>query len=288
MIKLLRGEFIRLFKSVIFWLGAIFMFVYSLLCVYIKWSDGALNYYLGSNLLFEGTMFIGIVIAVFIGIFIGSDYKDGTIRNKFIVGHTRISIYLSNLIICIAASLMIHIIWLAVILSAEKIGLTPKSDTTDIKILTFMLISFVSVAAFDAIFLLICMLITSNMASSVTVLGLSFLMLMVTPMIDIELHQPEYYKGYSYMVTDSDGNTYEEYQQGEKNAGYVDGVQRKFYKFIYDFLPQGQITQLRDEVSGAATEDWQADKAEFPLYSLSLIVVTTATGVLLFRRKDLK
>ena len=89
MTKLLRGDFIRLFKSKIFWLCVIFMFGFASMAVYTKWSDSKLvpDYYNPPDgLLLAGAAYLGIVIAVVLGIFIGTDYSHGTIRNKISVG----------------------------------------------------------------------------------------------------------------------------------------------------------------------------------------------------------
>ena len=40
---------------------------------------------------------IGLFMAMFTSLFIGTEYDYGTIRNKIIVGHSRTSIYFSNL-----------------------------------------------------------------------------------------------------------------------------------------------------------------------------------------------
>lgn len=44
---------------------------------------------------FAYSFFIGILSAIFCSLFTGTEYSDGTIRNKIVVGHSRISIYLS-------------------------------------------------------------------------------------------------------------------------------------------------------------------------------------------------
>ena len=120
MIKLLRGDFIRLFKSKVFWICTIFMLSVAILCLYGRWDQinrmQDFEYTSPDSLLFSGTFYIGIVIAIFVGIFVGTDHSNGMIRNKHIVGHSRLSMYFSNLIICITASLIMHFIWLVVII----------------------------------------------------------------------------------------------------------------------------------------------------------------------------
>ena len=55
---------------------------------------------------FEYAAFIGILAAEFISLFIGTEYSDGAIRNKIVVGRSRLSIYFANLITGFAASLL--------------------------------------------------------------------------------------------------------------------------------------------------------------------------------------
>lgn len=44
-------------------------------------------------------MLIGFAIAIFASVYLGNEYSNGTLRNKIVMGHNRIKIYLSNLII---------------------------------------------------------------------------------------------------------------------------------------------------------------------------------------------
>lgn len=63
--------------------------------------------------LFEGLPLMGLVSAIFTSLFIGSEYSDGTIRNKLVVGHSRMRIYLANLIVCSIASILISLAYTA-------------------------------------------------------------------------------------------------------------------------------------------------------------------------------
>lgn len=235
------------------------------------------------SMLFAGAMFIGIVVAVVIGSFIGTDYKNGTVRNKLTIGHSRISMYLSNLIICVVTSIIMHTIWFLVFFASEKLGLIRGFETPYTKIIALVLISFLPIISFTSLFMMICMLITSKSTGSVTVLVLSFIMLMSVTAIYSELTAPEYYEPYIITSINEDGEEIEEYFEGERNRFYPTGIKRKIYEFLYDVIPNGQIMQIAD------MESITADKIELvSLYSLSLIAITTAAGIILFRKKDLK
>lgn len=286
MIKLLKGDFVRLFKSKIFWLGTFFMFGFAVFGVYSRWNDiqRIPDYYNPSDgMLFAGAMYIAIVIAVVIGSFIGTDYKNGTVHNKLTIGHSKLSMYLSNLIICAVTSIIMHTIWFFVFFASEKLGLIQGFETPYTKIISLVLISFLPIVAFTSLFMMICMLITSKSAGSVTVLVLSFIMLVAVTVIRSDLSAPEYYEPYTYTYTNANGEIIEEHYEREKNHFYITGTKRKVYEFLYDFIPNGQIMQIAD------MESITTDRIEIvSLYSLSLIAMTTGVGILLFRKKDLK
>ncbi|MDO4354585.1 MAG: ABC transporter permease, partial [Clostridia bacterium] len=52
-----------------------------------------------------------IMTSVSAALFIGSDYSDGTLRNKLIAGHRRGNIYLANLITCCFVGIMLCLIF---------------------------------------------------------------------------------------------------------------------------------------------------------------------------------
>ena len=78
MIKLLRAGFYRLKKEKLFW---IFIIVSILVAGYmftlkVNSIDGIVNNYLA---------FVGLLIAIFVSIFVGKEHSEGIIRNKIIV-----------------------------------------------------------------------------------------------------------------------------------------------------------------------------------------------------------
>ena len=231
------------------------------------------------NILFSNCLFMPVVAAVFIGLFIGTEYSDGTVRNKLIVGHKRFEVYFSNLIVCTAALLMMHLTDIAVIVG---IGF-PLVGNVEMPVKWLVELGFISTAAvvaLSAVFLLMSMLIHSKASACVAVIILSVAFLLGAMTIDSRLQEPEYYESYNVAYTDDSGETHEEYVEKTKNSRYLEGTKRQVYEFLYDFLPGCQMLQT-------ARQD-PANPERLPLYSLSIIVVTTACGTFFFRRKNLK
>ncbi len=81
--KLLKANFFRLKKDIIFWL---FLFItlgticFTLFRYYIIIDNAILV-----NSINEFIKIIGLFIAIFVSIFIGKEYSNGIIRNKVIV-----------------------------------------------------------------------------------------------------------------------------------------------------------------------------------------------------------
>lgn len=102
MIKLLRADLARMFKTLSFWLcgacSTAFIVWYFLLeySSHPSWARQLGAFAFGTmpevSLLFFAS--------VFAALFVGTDYLEGTIRNKISIGHSRASIYFSNLITC--------------------------------------------------------------------------------------------------------------------------------------------------------------------------------------------
>lgn len=281
MIKLIKSNFSRLWKSKIFWLGMIFMFgmgIYAVFSRYTEVNKKPEYSYDMEDLLFSGCMFMIVIAAVFIGLFIGTDYHNGTIRNKLIVGHTRTEVYFSNFIVCISALLIMHFAYFIPVIGVgfPLVGNSASAGS----LIKLTLISITTLISLCSIFLLISMLIHSKSNASVTAIIISVLFLMSAMMIQNKLDGPEYYEDYDYVYTDEEGTIHEEHIDREKNYDYVDGTKRKVYEFLYDFLPGCQMLQI--------TQQNPENPERLPIYSFSIIVVTTACGIFFFRRKNLK
>lgn len=275
--KLLSANFRRLRKSKLFWLAAAFMFAISVFALINQYITG-LEY--GStitldNFIFGYSLIIGIFMAVFCSLFFGTEYSDGTIRNKLIVGHTRISIYFATLVTSIAAALFMCLAFLAAVCAVGiplfgflTIGLAPFAE--------ILLGSILMISAVCAILTALNMLVTSKaIVAIVSVLGM-ILLLVFAINIESRLEEPEFYSSYA-VLTDGEVTISED---PTPNPNYLTDTKRVVYETIYDILPTGQALQFsRME----AAHLWQ-----MMLYSLAIVIISTGLGVPIFTKKDLK
>lgn len=284
--KLLSAEFIRLGKSLVYKLGLLFSGGLAAFIILVRWSDmklhpelfgeGGLETTHADGLLFVGALYMIFVIAVVIGIFVGTEYSDGTIRNKMTAGHTRSSIYLSELIVSSVAAVSIQLLY---VLTVWGLGtLLIGGTSTSVKDIIFLeLTSMAVTVALTAVLLLFAMLIQSKAVGSVACLLTVIIMLFATLMIWQRLDAPEYYEAYSYVDEDS-GETIE--VEREKNHNYLTGTKREVYEFLNEFLPVSQLYQIAMECTQRL--------GYMVLYDCVIVLVSTGAGILAFRKKNLK
>lgn len=274
--KLLSADFSRLWKDKVFWGGMIFMIV---LGIYLPVSNHMTAVKYGETGTLDSVFFtyasvIGILSAVLCSLFVGTEYNDGTIRNKVTAGHTRAMIYLSNLLVNTVSSLLLC---LSFIIAASISGMifTGFLRTDALEIIFMVFGTVMMVITFCAIFTFICMLNQSKSAVAVIcILGVVVLFL-ASVFINARLNEPETYEGYIYADDKGEIITVGD----EPNLNYVKGTQREIYKFLMEFLPTGQSLQY---VQWEISHLWN-----MILYSGIITIVSTGAGVRIFRRKDI-
>ena len=225
------------------------------------------------NTFFAYTIFIGILLAVFCSLFIGTEFSDGTIRNKLIVGHSRSTIYLSNCIVTMVGGCLMCF---AYIITHTLIGFPLLgSFTIDFTILIqFIACSLIMSLAYSAVFTMIALLTANKSLTSVICILGAFILLISATYINSQLGQPETYEAYTF--DNSSGSSKTEIVE---NPRYLTGTKRAVYEFIYDFLPPCQALQLSDM---SAVHLWQMS-----LYSLIIIVIITPTGIHFLKKKNI-
>ena len=266
MAQLLSSGFSRLFKNRLFWICNILMSVFFILVIFMNYRDmkkvPGLFHYTGSTFMFAPLQVIGVFISCFTGMFLGTEYRDGTLRNKVIIGRSRTEIYLSNLIVCFTASLVTSITSILTTFAAG-IFFFGAEGIEPVQILKCFGISILMLAAFTGIFTLFSMLIPSRSAGSMINILFFFVLVIAANYILARLEEPQMITtGYTLTV---DG----ELQAAEMipNPYYLKDAARKFYEFFRDLLPTSQGSLL------------MAQEMEHPLTmalcSLGLAVCTT-------------
>lgn len=271
MYKLLKAGFFRLRKDIIFWL---FIFMTIGISGYTLYRYSLVDNVILDDLVNEFVMFIGLFIAIFVSIFVGKEYSEGIIRNKVIVGHSRISIYLSNLIICVITSILCELIYLAIVLLIGTLifgNLQIPLNQFFMCILNVILI----ITAYCSIYNFVTM-ICSEITISTTICILLFIaMFIVEASFGLIANTSKYI---TQSLIDENGNRHIINQ--EPNPNYPGEQKVKIARIIYLFIPQGQAS----EVGNCKTEYLY----QMPIYSIILISIINIGGIFLFARKELK
>lgn len=277
MIRLLNAGFTRLYKNKLFYLLIIFSIGLALLMIWNQYVE--MKHY-GEVIEVEQIMLnystmIGIVIAIFISLFLGVEYSDGAIRNKISIGHIRANIYLSNLIITTITSLFSYILFILVV---AIIGI-PLFGNITIAFSNFIILFaciFVTIIAYTSIFTFLAMIISNKTLMAIISILLSFgLIIFALSWLNV-LQAPQYIQAAS--ITNGETGDFEMIQ--EPNPKYPSKSKRKIYQTLLDINPAGQMYQL----AGRSVPNIKV----LPIYSLGIIVITSGIGLVLFKKKDLK
>lgn len=273
--NLLAANLMRLRKNKCFWGGLIFMLAAGLYLPAVRYADMKQLGYMDNleNGFFGCAAFAAVILSVFCSLFIGTEYSDGTIRNKIIIGHKRVDIYLANLLTNMFAGLILCIVFFTAYLciGTPLLGFF-KADMMFIILfaITVIVLSF----AFSAIFTLISMLNSNKAIAAVVCILSTVVLIMIGAYFNIRLEAPETLPVYNYTI---DGKiTSEEV----KNPKYLEGMQREVYQFIYDILPGGQVIQC---ITLKAK-----NLNMLSVYASIVFLIMTSVGVVIFGRKDLK
>ena len=278
MTKLLSAGFYRLFKSRVFWIMlAICVLIQVLVCVdnFRYEQERPDNPVILDDIVFSIVPAIGFISSALISLLLGEEYSDGVVRNKLTVGHRRIHIYLSNLIVCTVGSFLTLV---ALFLSGGLLGFalfggfTYETGT----LLWLFLCSFLLTAALSAINVLVAMACQNKAMAVVVSLGLVLVMLFAGSYLDSFLDEPE--MQYGAMVMDENGVM--EFVDPVPNPRYVSGMTRTVMAYAEDIIPMGQAVQINNlELERSA---------RWPLFSAAVFTAVSALGYAIFKKKDIK
>lgn len=272
--KLLNAGFTRLRKNKLFWLLTIFSIGLALFMIYTRYSDMKAygDVIEVEQIMLNYSTIVGIVIAIFTSLFLGVEYSDGAIRNKISTGHKRANIYLSNLLITSITSLFSYILFV-VIVAIIGIPLFGGITISISKLLMLLGCIFATVIAYSSIFTFIAMMISNKAITAIVSIMLAFGMMMAALTCFNIIDAKEFVQEGTFV----DGEMkFEEVP----NPKYPSEEKRKVCQTLLDIIPAGQMFQL----AGRAVSDLKV----LPLYSLGEFIVFAGTGILLFKKKELK
>ncbi|WP_322173067.1 ABC transporter permease [Acutalibacter caecimuris] len=302
--KLLSANFFALSHSKRFWLGGAVLVVAAALDVLGLYKMQAHGEAVSlDNTIVSCAPWQFILLPCLCGLFINTDYNDGTIRNKLAVGHSRTAVYMSNFITVYAMELFYMALALSTIFLVG-IGLPVDEPGHVAQGLGVLLLS---ILALTAISVFLATLIANR--SALVVCAMVGLALMFGgQIINGILENPKMVADYGgvVFVTDEEGEQKMQYLDREgnpidaedipmvRNPHYVEEPQRTMLRQFNEMHPGGQLWEIMWNGHREYNEDGseaivvQTPRWLLATYALAVTALFTGAGILLFRRKDLK
>lgn len=258
--RLLKADLVQLLRNKVFW-AILATMIIGTIALDLSFRNAFQSHgSVATDWTAEGAIFcmmpgIGMLNALWIHFCIGSDFDQGTIRNKLICGHHRSSIFFSHWLVACAGALANLAITLLIGTVLSKMFFQDFALDRSGLCWLYLCCALLTVA-YTVIGVALAINISSKAGSIVTgmlvITGLSVLSSFIDSKItDIEIRGID-----------------------------VGPLNEKILYFFHDFLPSGQCTQINNLLFDRM--------AIWPLYSLILTVLVTAVGYLLFRKKDIK
>jgi ABC-type transport system involved in multi-copper enzyme maturation permease subunit len=297
MINLLRAGFARLKKNTVFWVLIIISIAIAIVSMKVEVmmnsqiNSGDIKEEGIDSFILNYIMLMGMFIAIFTSIFVGAEYAYGIIRNKLVVGHNRINIYFTNLIISIVVSIIMDAIYIAVVAifgSSVFGGLKMTAN----EFLYVLGRSLVIIIMYSSIFTLFTLSFTDMTFATIVCLIYFCITWFFCTTLSMTVYQCKYI---SYEIYDDEGNakTIEEI-----NPDYPGDVNMKILRGIYCTLPMGQVYDLTvsHEFSTTLLEDqdylpYNTDKISDEAllgYAIISIIIINGVGICIFSRKEIK
>lgn len=293
--NLLSANFARLWRSRLFWLMEAGVFAWGVLAYYLLKVNTRNGYPFenGNSYFFNEMTFIGITTACFSGFFIGTEYSDGAMRNKLSVGHSRVKVYLANLvtILCAGFAQFAAYTLAAVTVGAMLVGAMVWSRLY--RPLETCAISFLSICTSAAIAVLISMVVIDKAKAVLVNAMLSVLLLAAGASALKGLMQPEmtqriYIPGtgeYKYAYEDNFSDDADLVIEEVPNPKYLTGTERKVYEYISAALPTSLALSCALNENDSGYDRFSGLQV---CETLAAVVLISGSGIMIFRKRDLK
>ena len=279
MLKQIYANLNHLFKNKIFYTEIILTAILSAFIVFANYSPEIQatekRLYL-DDVFFTMYQLMGFILAAGISLIVGTEYSDGTIRNKLIVGVTRIQVYFSHLIASAFVPSCLVLIVHGIVTYGLGYFLFGNFQMPVTEVIIALLCALMASIVFSALFVAIALNCSNKaitaVASLLLILGLTFL----SASLGNALAEPE--MSYDGITISLEGGV----QLGDliQNPAYVTGIERTIYEVVYDLFPTGQLIQVY--------ENDFSRYARWPVFSGALLALITVAGFLTFRKRDIK
>ena len=272
MTSLIRSHLARLWKSPVYWLALLVMLPYGLgLCnsaIGDFRSGGAVTAGLWGQPLCGFGLLIGIILAAVCSLFFGAEYADGTIRSKLIAGHGRAGIYLATLISSLLAALALYLVYL--LAWAPRLGwMLQNFPVPEPSRMALCLAGMLLALAWQcSLCVMLCMLIQRRSVLAVVLILLMVLLFYAGIQIQ-DAWETATSGGMQLMIDEAGQQQWVFHEPGQAGA---------LTAFFHDALPGCQAYRY---MTLDATPRMLACSA-------ALAALTTAAGLVLFRRKDIR
>ena len=221
---------------------------------------------------FNQAPLIGAFLALLISMFLGTEFSEGTIRNKLCIGHKRNEIFLSNFISCALATIALTSVWL--LISALLFGLIGPLEMSISEFVGCILVAMGFAVSFAALYTVIGSLSSNKAMTIIYTFAVFIIFVIVASGLYDRLCEPKMNEGMMLVGTQLVE------MEPTPNPLYLSGAIRTVCEVALELLPTGQALLLSDVA------------IEYPARAIAVSVVfTTVTllvGGMLFRRKDIK
>ena len=316
MAKLLRAGIRRYLHSIIFWLAFIATAVIAYVC-----ATEARGYAVDD--MYAVISFV--INTILIVMLVGREYSDGGFRNKVINGHTKGSIFISELILGVGAVLLFCITFFAIFFVITNYIFTVFPTALILKMFFDCVLAQM---AFAAILVTLCCWIPNRTVVAIINILLVFAMFFGSTVIQAQLSQPEFFEEYDTVTeekVDENGKIhyFEQKVEGSErlrdNPAYVGGLKRTILETVDNLSPYGHIsdyitftyswfnyemsssweengvqyTQTWEDIANRIvaeeiSEDDHKNVEKNMLYSAILLLGVSVIGFIGFRKKELK
>lgn len=302
--KLLKAGIVRYLRSILFWFG---LFIAVILAVITSSRAETLHY------IDNGLLILYIVLDILITWIIGREFGEGVIKNKVVCGHTKGEVFLSEILLSVIFSEFFFLLTIGIFTATNRYIF----EYFALNILAKLFFDFIFITASFAVLFTVITHLTHHRTIAVIINTLLiFAMMFAENAIDQRLSEPEFNVTYDYKIVetvDKNGNVYEQYVEVEgsevitPNPDYLGGRKRTAARFAYDILPMGNIyddfvlinnayvNAYRQKIENDSSQvinkqysvqmDDNTNLNSHLIYTPSVIIVMTALGYLIFRKK---